>query len=85
MTIDIRNDIPHEIAITCLLEVIKMGRISNNNTLYCYDTRFHTSCGTVVVATREYRKSDCFVIYKEEKYNEQSKQTNRDLQCEKTV
>lgn len=26
MTIDIRNDIPHEIAITCLLEVIKMGR-----------------------------------------------------------
>ncbi len=78
MIIDIRNDIRHEMAIALLLEVIKMGRISKNNTLYCYATRFQTSLGTVVVATRKYRKSDCFVIYKEGKDNEQGNKPNDD-------
>lgn len=65
MTIDIRDNIPHDVAISCLLEVIKRGRISRNETTYCYHTVFCTSVGNVCVSTKKYIKSDCFVIYKE--------------------
>jgi len=64
MTIEIKDDIPHDIAIGCLLKVIEGGRISNDGRLYCYLTIFETSIGKVAVHTRDYRKSDCFVIYK---------------------
>lgn len=64
MTIDIKDDIPYDIALTYLLKVIKAGRISNNGHSYCYSTIFKTSIGDIVVNTREYRKSDCFLIFK---------------------
>lgn len=65
--IDIRNDIPPTIALECVKQVIKGGRISNGGKSYCYVTTFDTNVGEVCVATREHRMSDCFVIYKNEK------------------
>lgn len=59
--LDIRNDIPPTIALECVKQVIESGRIS-----CCYVTTFDTNVGDVCVATRENRKSDCFIIYKNE-------------------
>lgn len=64
--LDIRNDIPPTIALECVKQVIKGGRISNGGKSYCYVTTFDTNVGEVRVATREHRKSDCFVVYKNE-------------------
>lgn len=59
--IDIRDDIPQEIALEHVLKVIKQGRISKDGKLYCYLTVFENG---INVATNDYRKSDCFVVYK---------------------
>jgi len=59
--IDIRDDIPPEVALDKVTQVVKGGRISKYNTLYCYLTVFPDS---IAVAVNEYRKSDCFVVYK---------------------
>ena len=64
--IDIRDDIPPAIALYYVCKVVAQGRISNNNKSYCYGTLFKTSVGNIFVSTRQYRKSDCFVVYKEE-------------------
>ena len=64
--LDIRNDIPPTIALECVKQVIKGGRISNGGKSYCYVTTFDTNVGEVRVAPRENRKSDCFIIYKNE-------------------
>lgn len=62
--LDIRNDISPEIALECVKQVIAQGKISNNGKMYCYATTFSTNEGEIWIATRPYRKSDCFVIYK---------------------
>lgn len=63
--LDIRNDISQKIALECVKQVIAQGRISNNGKMYCYATSFSTNEGDIWVVTRQYRKSDCFVIYKQ--------------------
>ena len=62
--IDIRNDIDVEVAIARVAKVIKGGRVSKNKTLYCYSTTWEDD---ICVGVREYRKSDCFVVYKKGK------------------
>lgn len=62
--LDIRNDISPKIALECVKQVIAQGKISNNGKMYCYATAFSTNEGEIWVATRPYRKSDCFVIFK---------------------
>lgn len=62
--LDIRDDIPPTIALECVRHVVAQGRMSNSGKSYCYATAFETSLGDVWVSTRQYRKSDCFLIYK---------------------
>lgn len=62
--LDIRDDLSPTIALKCVGEVIALGRISNEGKSYCYATEFKTSEGGVLVMTRQYRKSDCFLITK---------------------
>ena len=44
--------------------MIAQGKISNGGESYCYVIAFDTNEGEVWVATRPYRKSDCFLVYK---------------------
>ena len=60
--LDIRDDIPPTVALQCVLEVVKDGRVSDDGKSYCYATPFRTSAGRVWVVTRPYRKSDCFLV-----------------------
>ena len=62
--LDIRDDIPLAVALQCVLEVVKGGRVSDDGESYCYATHFNTSAGWVWVITRTYRKSDCFLVVK---------------------
>ena len=62
--IDIRHDISPTIALECVRQVIAQGKVSNNGKSYCYATTFNTSEGEIWVSTRQYRKSDCFLVYK---------------------
>ena len=67
MTIDIRDKIPDDLALELVRQVVREGRQSKDNTLYTYLTIFHFDSGDIAVATREYRKSDCFVVYRSKK------------------
>lgn len=62
--LDIRNDISPTIALECVRQVIAQGKISNDGKSYSYATTFDTNEGEVWVHPRPYRKSDCFLIYK---------------------
>ena len=62
--IDIRHDISPTIALECVRQVIAQGKLSANGKSYCYATTFDTNEGEVWVATRPYRKSNCFLVYK---------------------
>lgn len=67
MKIDIRDEIPPEIALECVKQVVKEGKVStgeNGKKYYCWGTRFKTNIGNIMVATRQYRKDDCFIVYK---------------------
>lgn len=73
MKIDIRDGIPDAIAVECVMHVVRQGKIStgeNGKKYYCWGTLLQTPIGNVVVATRQYRKDDCFVVYKQ-RQNEQ--------------
>lgn len=63
LQIDIRDGIDPVVALKYVQHVIESGRISNNGKSYCLLTEFKGS-ETIYVATRLYRKSDCFVVYK---------------------
>ena len=62
--LDIRHDISPTTALECVRLVISKGTVSNSGKSYSYATTFDTNEGEVWVATRPYRKSDCFLIYK---------------------
>lgn len=71
--IDVRDDIPYTIALECVRRVVAEGRVSNYGKTFCYGTSFFTEDGVVWVHTRQYRKSDCFLVYKDEesKHNDE--------------
>ena len=65
--LDIRDDINPLTALECVRKVIAVGKISQGEKgkmYYCWGTSFLTEDGEVWVYTRQYRKSDCFVIRK---------------------
>ena len=62
MTIEIKDNIDDLTAISLVKQVIEQGKISNNGNSYCYLTSF----GDIFVETRQYRKSLCFRVYKNE-------------------
>ena len=65
--IDIRDNIKPEIALECVKQVIQGGKVSvgeNRKMYYCWATTFGTPLGELVVYTRQYRKNDCFMVYK---------------------
>lgn len=66
MTIKIEDNISDLVAISLVKEVIKRGKISNNGTSYCHLTLF----GKICVQARQYRKTPCFRVYKEENKEE---------------
>ena len=66
MTIKIDDGISDIVAINLVMEVIEQGKISNNGTSYCYLTLFDNIC----VQTRQYRKTPCFRVYKNENKKE---------------
>lgn len=62
--IDVRDDIDPAAALLYVGNVISQGRISKDNTKYCWLTTFHDG---VTVVVRDYRKNDCFVVYQSKK------------------
>ena len=60
--ITIEDDIDPAVAVGHVMKVIQRGRISDNGKMYCYLTLFPDK---TMVQTREYRKSDCFVVKKD--------------------
>lgn len=62
--IDIRDSIEPEDALYYVMQVVERGRISKEGKQYCYLTEFYTKYGKIHVVTRDYRKSDCFVVYR---------------------
>jgi hypothetical protein len=66
--IDIRNNISPTLALEAVKQVVAHGKISEGEKgkkYYCWATSFETNEGDIVVSTRQYRKNDCFVVYKE--------------------
>ena len=67
MRIDIRNDIEPTIALELVKRVVKHGKVSqgeNGKMYYCWVTEFEVGNEVLVVSTRQYRKDDCFMVYK---------------------
>lgn len=62
MTIKIEDNIDDLTAINLVKQVIEQGKISANSNSYCHLTLF----GDIFVETRQYRKSTCFRVYKNE-------------------
>jgi hypothetical protein len=71
--IDIRDGIEPQVAVEKVLCVIKNGRISKNNTLFCYLSVFPDN---IAVTVNDNRKSDCFVV---------SKKINNSYKIEKSI
>ena len=65
--IDIRDDIPPNVALRCVTRVVEEGRVSAHGKMYAYATTFDTCLGEIWVAARPYRKSDCFLVYKNQR------------------
>lgn len=70
--IDIRDNINPELVLHLVARVIDAGKISkgeNGKMYYCWLTVFDTPDGEIAVSTRQYRKNDCFIIWKYERKN----------------
>ncbi len=60
--IDVRDNIDPAAALLYVGNVIHQGKISKDNTQYCWLTTFHDG---ITVITRDNRKSDSFVVCKD--------------------
>lgn len=61
--IEIRDGIGDYEAIDCLMSVLASGRISKNNTLYCYHTEFYNGINVSVMEKRKGSSTDKFIIH----------------------
>lgn len=70
--ITVCDDIPLDRAVGYVQSVIKRGRISKNNTMFCYLTLIHDkeTNQRIAVQAVDYRKSDCFKVYLDGHYDE---------------
>ena len=66
MKIEIRKNIPDEIAIELVRMVIRQGRISKgkDRMYYCWATKITYQDEEYAVYVRDNRKTDCFVVTK---------------------
>lgn len=66
MKIDIRDNIPDEIAIELVGIVIRRGRISKHGDkmYYCWATKITYQDEDYTVYVKDNRKTDCFVVTK---------------------
>ena len=66
MKIEIRDNIPDEIAIELVGSVIRQGRISQkgDRKYYCWVTKITYDDNDYTVYVRDNRKTDCFVVTK---------------------
>ena len=65
--IDIRDNIEPGLALHLVARVIADGKISkgeNGKMYYSWLTVFDTPDGEIAVSTRQYRKNDCFIVWK---------------------
>lgn len=65
--IDVWDNINPEMALDLVARVVANGKISkgeNGKMYYCWATLFDTPDGEIIVSTRQYRKTDCFVVHK---------------------
>lgn len=72
INIDIRDNIKPDLALNLVARVIANGKISkgeNGKMYYCWLTVFDTPDGEIAISTRQYRKNDCFVVWKYGKKN----------------
>ena len=67
MKIDIRDDIDPVIALNLVQRVVMRGKVSRGEKgklYYTWVTLFDVDDEQIAVSTRQYRKDDCFVVYK---------------------
>ena len=66
MKIEIRKNIPDEIAIELVRIVVRQGRISEgkDRMYYCWATKITYQDEEYTVYVRDNRKTDCFVVTK---------------------
>ena len=64
MKIEIRDNIPDDIAIELVGIVIRQGRISQKGKCYCWATKITYQDEEYTVYVRDNRKTDCFVVTK---------------------
>ena len=74
LIIDNRTDLPDVDAIFFVREVMRMGRVSNDDKQYCYATTFQNHAGRFDVVTDLNAKSDRFVIVKSRSNDGKTKQ-----------
>ena len=70
LKIDVRDNISDELALELVSEVVRQGKVSQDNKgnkYYCWMTTYIVDGEEIVVYTRENRKNDCFVVYKYKK------------------
>ena len=65
LIIDNRTQISDTDALALVLNVVKQGKISNNETEYCYGTSFEIGVKKFMVWTNKNKKSIRFVITKD--------------------
>lgn len=70
MKINIRDDIEPTLALELVKRVVRHGKVSkgeNGKYYYCWVTEFEVNDEVLIVCTRQYRKDDCFTVYKKGK------------------
>lgn len=68
--IEIRDGIGDYEAISALLDVMAVGRISKNDTMYCYHTEMTNGIHVSAIEKSKYGKSEKFVIHLNQKKDE---------------
>ncbi len=65
LIIDNRTELPMEVVLHYIIEVVKLGRISNNNQQYCGAVVESIDNDNYVIYSDLNKKSDKFIIYKQ--------------------
>jgi len=61
--IDIKNGIGDYEALEAVKDVVACGRVSKNETLYCYHTEFHNGIHVSTMLKRKGSETDKFVVH----------------------
>ena len=67
--IDNSSDLDDNVAVQMVLQVIELGRVSDDGKQYCYVTTFNVDDDVYAVGTHLNKKSDKFYVYKYDGFN----------------